>query len=222
MKYYIEETKNAYESFWWLSDNLTPHWRKNRPPLESFSIVGDRLITYEDGILFKKTCDELLLRHFMTDKSEANYTFWWLSIIGDGSKRSERIVHYYKYWKELEKYYDVHGFTSRIEEPITVHEELGYIGVAEFNLNSLPLAVEMMRDFSKTSCILFKEKKESESSNESSKEIMQIALAHEFEIGSLFSFSNLIPTLASHHYNTCLWKFYSGEEELCCFYYKDE
>lgn len=214
MRYYIEKTKNAYESFWWLSDNLAPQWRKNRPPLESFSIVGDRLITYEDGLLFKTVCDELLLRHFMTDKSEANYTFWWLGIIGNESKRSEKIVHHFKYWKELEKDYDVHGFTSRIEEPIVVHEELGYIGVAEFDLNVLPLAVEMMRGSSKTGCIVFKEKRE----NEASKEIMQIALAHEVELCSVFSFSNLIPALASRHYNTCLWKFYSTEEELCCFY----
>lgn len=214
MRYYIEQTKNAYESFWWLSDNLTLHWRKNRPPLESFRIVGDRLFTYEDVLMFKETCDDLLLRHFMTDKSEANYTFWWLGIIGNESKRSERVFHYYRYWKELENNYDVHNFTSRIEEPIVVHEELGYIGVAEFELSALPLAVEMMRDSSKTGCIVFKEKKE----NESSKEIMQLALAHEFEIGSVFSFSNLIPALASHHYNTCLWKFYSTEEELCCFY----
>lgn len=214
MRYYIEQTKNAYESFWWLSDNLTPHWRKNRPPLESFSILGERLFTYEDVLLFKETCDDLLLRHFKTDKREANYTFWWLGIIGNQSKRSEKIVHYYKYWKELEKYNDVHGFTSRIEAPIIVHEELGYIGVAEFDLNALPLAIEMMRNSSKTGCIVFKEKKE----NASSKEIMQLALAHEFEIGSVFSFSNLIPALASHHYHTCLWKFYSTEEELCCFY----
>ena len=214
MRYYVEETKNAYESFWWLSDHLAPQWRKIRPPLESFSIVGDRLFTYEDVLLFKKTCDDLLLRHFMTDKSEANYTFWWLGMIGNGSKRSERIVHYYKYWKELEKDYDVHGFTSRIEEPITMNEELGYIGVAEFDLNALPLAVEMMRSSSETGCIVFKEKRE----NEASEEIMQLALAHEFEMGPLFSFSNLIPTLASHHYHTCLWKFYSTEEELCCFY----
>lgn len=153
MRYYVEETKNAYESFWWLSDHLAPRWRKNRPLLQ---VIG---------------------------------------------KNSKKIMMYI-------------GFTSRIEEPIVVNEEFGYIGVAEFDLNALPLAVEMMRSSSETGCIVFKEKRE----NEASEEIMQLALAHEFEIGPLLSFSNLIPALASHHYHTCLWKLYSTEEELCCFY----
>lgn len=218
MRYYLEETSDAYKSYTWLSDNLAPHWRNSIPPIESFGIVGERLFTLSDINLFKKKCDDLLLRHFMKNHGEANYKFLLLGLESNESKKSEKMFNYFKVWKELEKEFDLSNFTLRIEVPLQIDDELCYIGLSEFDLNSLPTVTEIMRKYPKTYCIIYKEVK----SEDSTENLISILMENGFSKLPIIDFPNLIPTLALNHYSICLWKFYSIEEEVCCFYSKNE
>ncbi|WP_426273117.1 hypothetical protein [Exiguobacterium sp. R-17] len=205
MKTYIEEHSDATRVYPWLADASSS--------IRCLCVVGEMLLFPEEIVQFKQISSEMFRNELRQKHELSTYRFYLVVCAGNGFQ-SKRIFDYYKLWRLLEREEMLDGFTSRIEVPVQVGEEPYYVGIAEFGLEQLSTAIEMISDSPSRYTIIC--------ANHDRPLHCQELLTHVLDIGLTESGDvpvvEMVPTLTAQGYAVCTWGSSSEEQELQCFH----
>lgn len=205
MKTYIEEHSDATRVYPWLADTSSS--------IHCLCVVGEMLLFPEEIVQFKQISSGMF-RNELTKKHElSTYRFYIVACVGNRFQ-SKRIFDYYKLWRLFERKEMLDGFTSRIEVPVQVGEESYYVGIAEFGLEQLSRAIEMISDSPSRYTIICANHDRPLHCQELLTQVLDIGLT---ESGSL-PVVDMITTLTAQGYAVCTWGSSSEEQELQCFH----
>lgn len=205
MKTYIEEHIDATRVYPWLADASSS--------IRCLCVVGEMLLFPEETVQFKQISSEMF-RNELTQKHKlSTYHFYLVVCVGNGFQ-SKRIFDYYKLWRLLEREEMLDGFTSRMEVPVQVGEEPYYVGIAEFGLEQLTIAIEMISASPSMYTIIC--------ANHDRPSHCQDLLTQVLDIGLIESgdvpVAEMVPTLTAQGYAVCTWGSSSEEQEFQCFH----
>ncbi len=205
MKTYLEEHSDTTRVYPWLADASSS--------IRCLFVVGEMLLFPEDIVQFKQISSEMF-RNELTQKHElSTYRFYVVVCVGN-KFQSKRIFDYYKLWRLLEREETLDGFTSRMEVPVQVGKEPYYVGIAEFGLEQLSRAIEMISDSPAMYTIICANHDRPSHCQELLDQVLDIGLT---ESGGL-PVVEMVTTLTAQGYAVCTWGSSSEEQELQCFH----
>ncbi|WP_290787248.1 hypothetical protein [Exiguobacterium sp. UBA7533] len=205
MKTYIEEHSDATRIFPWLADASSS--------IRCLCVVGEMLLFPEEIVQFKQICSEMFRNELRQKHELSTYRFYLVVCAGNGFQ-SKRIFDYYKLWRLLEREEMLDGFTSRIEVPVQVGEEPYYVGIAEFGLEQLSRAIEMISNSHSMYTIVCANYARPSHCQELLDQVLDFGLT---ECGGL-PVVEMVTTLTAQGYAVCTWGSSSEEQELQCFH----
>ncbi|WP_313635379.1 hypothetical protein [Exiguobacterium sp.] len=205
MKTYIEEHSDATRVYPWLAGASSS--------IRCLCVVGEMLLFPEEIVQFKQISSEMF-RNELTKKHElSTYRFYIVACVGNGFQ-SKRIFDYYKLWRLLERKEMLDGFTSRIEVPVQIDKEPYYVGIAEFGLEQLSRAIEMISDSPAMYTIICANHDRPLHCQELLTQVLDIGLTESGDVPVV----EIVTTLAAQGYAVCTWGSSSEEQELQCFH----
>lgn len=205
MKTYIEEHSDATRIFPWLADASSS--------IRCLCVVGEMLLFPEEIVQFKQISSEMF-RNELRQKHELSTYRFYLVVCAENGFQSKRIFDYYKLWRLLEREEMLDGFTSRIEVPVQVGKEAYYVGIAEFGIEQLTTAIEMISDSPAMYTIICGNHDRPSHCQELLDQVLDIGLT---ESGGL-PVVEMVTTLTAQGYAVCTWGSSSEEQELQCFH----
>ncbi len=205
MKTYLEEHIDATRIFPWLADASSL--------IRCLCVVGEMLLVPEDIVQFKQISSEMFRDELKQKHALSTYRFYVVVCVGN-QFQSKRIFEYYKLWRLLEREEMLDGFTSRIEVPVQVGEEPYYVGIAEFGLEQLSRAIEMISDSPSRYTIICANHDRPSQCQELLDQVLDFGLT---ESGGL-PVVEMVTTLTAQGYAVCTWGSSSEEQELQCFH----
>ena len=205
MKTYIEEHIDATRVYPWLADASSS--------IRCLYVVGEMLLFPEEIVQFKQISSEMFRNELMQKHELSTYRFYIVVCVGNGFQ-SKRIFDYHKLWCLLEREEMLDGFTSRMEVPVQVGEEPYYVGIAEFGLEQLSRAIEMISDSPSRYTIICANQNRSSHCQELLTQVLDIGLTESGGVPVV----EMVPTLTAQGYAVCTWGSSSDEQELQCFY----
>lgn len=205
MKTYLEEHSDATRIFPWLADASSS--------IRCLCAVGEMLLFPEDIVQFKQISSEMFRDKLAKKHALSTYRFYVVVCVGN-EFQSKRIFDYYKLWRLLEREEMLEGFISRIEVPVQVGKEPYYVGIAEFGIEQLTTAIEMISDSPAMYTIICANHDRPSHCQELLDQVVDIGLT---ESGGL-PVVEMVTTLTAQGYAVCTWGSSSEEQELQCFY----
>jgi len=205
MKTYIEEHSDATRIFPWLADASSS--------IRCLCVVGEMLLFPEDIVQFKQISSEMFRNELRQKHELSTYRFYLVVCAGNGFQ-SKRIFDYYKLWRLFERKEMLDGFTSRIEVPVQVGEEPYYVGIAEFGLEQLSRAIEMISDSPSRYTIICANHDRPLHCQELLTQVLDIGLTESGDVPVV----EMVTTLTAQGYAVCTWGSSSEEQELQCFH----
>ncbi|HAB34191.1 MAG TPA: hypothetical protein DCE40_08860 [Exiguobacterium sp.] len=205
MKTYLEEHSDVTRVFPWLTDASSS--------IRCLCVVGEMLLFPEEIVQFKQISSEMFRNELRQKHELSTYRFYLVVCAGNGFQ-SKRIFDYYKLWRLLEREEMLDGFTSRIEVPVQVGEEPYYVGIAEFGLEQLSRAIEMISDSPSRYTIICANHDRPSHCQELLDQVLDFGLT---ESGGL-PVVEMVTTLTAQGYAVCTWGSSSEEQELQCFH----
>lgn len=205
MKTYLEEHSDATRIFPWLADASSS--------IRCLCAVGEMLLFPEDIVQFKQISSEMFRDKLAKKHALSTYRFYVVVCVGN-EFQSKRIFDYYKLWRLLEREEMLEGFISRIEVPVQVGKEPYYVGIAEFGIEQLTTAIEMISDSPAMYPIICANHDRPSHCQELLDQVLDIGLT---ESGGL-PVVEMVTTLTAQGYAICTWGSSSEEQELQCFY----
>ncbi|WP_286946423.1 hypothetical protein [Exiguobacterium sp. UBA4551] len=205
MKTYFEEHSDATRIFPWLADASSS--------IRCLCVVGEMLLFPEDIVQFKQISSEMFRDELKQKHALSTYRFYVVVCVGN-KFHSKRIFDYYKLWCLLEREETLDGFTSRMEVPVQVGKEPYYVGIAEFGIEQLTTAIEMISDSPAMYIIICANHDRPSHCQELLDQVLDIGLT---ESGGL-PVVEMVTTLTAQGYAVCTWGSSSEEQELQCLY----
>ncbi|MGI1807070.1 hypothetical protein ACRPK8_15190 [Exiguobacterium sp. TDN 0502] len=205
MKTYLEEHSDATRVYPWLADASSS--------IRCLCVVGEMLLFPEDIVQFKQISSEMFREELKQKHTLSTYRFYVVVCVGN-KFHSKRIFDYYKLWRLLEREETLDRFTSRIELPVQVGEEPYYVGIAEFGIEQLTTAIEMISDSLAMYTIICANRDRPSHCQELLDQVLDIGLT---ESGGL-PVVEMVTTVTAQGYAICTWGSSSEEQELQCFY----
>lgn len=149
MKYWIEETEDAYEYYGFFSKEKAEVTLGYLPRLSVYSIIGSMLFSEEDWEKFLEITSRTFKHHLKNSELLNGYEFYLFGISEIGNPRS-KVFKYRKLWKRLEQDFDIKNFVLGPEVDYLNHnQELLYASCANFSLSDFEKALRIVRQFPK-------------------------------------------------------------------------
>ena len=138
MKLWNEIERDAFSYFEWDCDKERII-SGNRLRLSLFSVNGIRINKNE----FINSCVDVIQQAFSQKELADNYKLYLLANV-EVRDKSSRIEKYSKVWKKLQTEWQLEGFTKGPEVEVTLGENLLYSSIAQFSLDKIKVALELI------------------------------------------------------------------------------
>lgn len=145
MKYWIEESENAFDYYEWFSKEKAEATLGYLPRLSVHSIIGSMLFNKEDWEKFLKIASGTIKHHIKSSDLLNGYKFYLFGI-GESGNPNSKVFKYRKLWKKLEQDFDIKNFVRGPEvDSLNRNQELFYASCAEFSLSDFEEALRIVR-----------------------------------------------------------------------------
>ncbi|EEM02292.1 hypothetical protein [Bacillus pseudomycoides] len=143
MKCWNEVEEDAFSYYKWFSKDEAIKRVGNLPNLSVFSVNGSMLFSPDEKKQFKEVCGTEIKQVFMKHNLTNVYKFYLLAAIEIKDKNS-KIEKYRKVWKALQTKWQLEKFNKGSEVEMEVGGTTFYSSIAEFCLEELPAAIEIV------------------------------------------------------------------------------
>ncbi|SFI91155.1 MULTISPECIES: hypothetical protein [unclassified Bacillus (in: firmicutes)] len=137
------EVEDAFSYYKWFSKDEAIKRVGNLPNLNLFSVNGSMLFSPDEKNQFKEVCSTEIKQVFMKHDLTNVYKFYLLAAI-ELKDKSSKIEKYRKVWKTLQTKWQLEAFNKGSEVEMEVEGTTFYSSIAEFCLEKLPAAIEIV------------------------------------------------------------------------------
>ncbi|EKQ53038.1 MULTISPECIES: hypothetical protein [unclassified Clostridium] len=212
MRIWSEEEKSVYSYFQWFNKDEAYERIGRNVNLSVISINGSGLFTHNDRSAFINSCSGEIKKILEKYESIKNYKLYLFANVEIKNKNS-RIERYKKVWKVLKSKWELEGFNSGSEIEIKSGEKAFFSSIAEFKVENLSTALEIVSSNPKVYSIIAS-KKEDVLSNKTITSISEVAFNKKNKYVDEIDYFNLSIHLCQQGDMVFRWGESSEEAEI--------